>query len=80
MLKLSESSLNSLPVYEMKTSSSDGWVKDIDFILIPRLDENWNIFGITSVPLDEKTVIRSFLRRKKSYGNVQEVFTNQYQD
>ena len=41
----------------MKTSSSVGWVNEIELILIPLLDENSKIFGRTSVPLETKTVI-----------------------
>ena len=40
----------------MKTSSSVGWVKEIDLILIPSSEDIWKIWGITSVPFEVKRV------------------------
>ena len=40
----------------MKTSSKVGCVKEIVVILIPRSEDIWKIFGITSVPLEVKRV------------------------
>ena len=41
----------------MKTSSRVGWVRDIEFIFIPKSEDIWKIFGITSVPLEANSVI-----------------------
>ena len=40
----------------MKTSSSVGWVKEIELIFIPIFEEIWKILGITSVPFEVKRV------------------------
>jgi hypothetical protein len=43
-------------VYEIKTSSSVGCVKEIEFILTSRFDEILKILGITSVPFEANSV------------------------